>query len=68
MGGTGGAIRGKTKLETYKKYRARINRKKIEDSTGLYMDAGNGTKQDLYRSMRKDPATDEWVLHFHFGK
>ena len=68
MGGMGGEIHGKTKLETYKKFRARIKRKKIEDSTGLYMDAGNGTKQDLYRSMKKDPVTGEWVLHFHFGK
>jgi hypothetical protein len=68
MGGMGGEIRGKTKLETYKKFRARINRKKIEDSTGLYMDAGNGSKPDLYKSMRKDPATGEWVLRFHFGK
>jgi hypothetical protein len=68
MGGMGGEIRGKTKLETYKRFRARINRKKIEDSTGLYMDAGNGSKPDLYKNMRKDPATGEWVLRFHFGK
>ncbi len=68
MGGMGGEIRGKSKLETYKKFHARINRKKIEDSTGPHMDAGNGAKQDLYRSMRKDPATGEWVLYFHFGK
>jgi hypothetical protein len=53
MGGMGGEVRGKTKLDTYKKFRARVDRKKIEDSTGLYMDAGNGTKQDLYRGMRK---------------
>ena len=68
MGGMGGEIRGKTKLEAYKKFRAHINRKKIEDSTGLYMDAGTGGKQNLYRSMKKDPATGEWVLYFHFGK
>jgi len=52
MGGMHGYIRGKTKLEVYKKYRARVNRKKIEESTGLYMDAGNGGKQDLYKSMK----------------
>jgi hypothetical protein len=68
MGGMGGEIRGKTKLETYKRFRARINRKKIEDSTGLYMDAGNGSKPGLYKGMRKDRATGEWVLRFHFGK
>ena len=68
MGGTGGEIRGRTKLETYKKFRARINRKKVEGSTGLYMDAGTGGKQDLYRSMKKDDVTGEWVLYFHFGK
>jgi len=68
MGGTGGEIRGKTKLEVYKRFRKRVNCEKIEESTGLYMDAGNGTKQDLYRSMKKDAATGEWVLYYHFGK
>jgi hypothetical protein len=68
MGGMGGTIRGKTKLEVYKKFRASIERKDIQDRTGLFMDAGNGTKPDLYRSMRKDPETGEWVLHFHSGK
>jgi hypothetical protein len=68
MGGTAGEIRGKTKLETYKKFRASINRKQVEDRTGLYMDAGASGKQDLYRSMKKDLATGEWVLYFHFGK
>jgi hypothetical protein len=46
MGGMGGQIRGKTKIEVYKKFRASVNRKEIEDRTGLYMDAGNGTKPD----------------------
>lgn len=55
-------------LETYKNFRAHIDRNKIEASTGLYMDAGTGGKQDLYRAMKKDPATGEWVLYFHFGK
>lgn len=64
----GDTIRGKTKLEVYKKFRERVNRKRIEESTGLFMDAGNGTKQDLYGSMKKDPATGEWVLFYHFGK
>jgi hypothetical protein len=26
-----------------------VNRKEIEESTGLYMDAGTGTKKELYR-------------------
>lgn len=68
MGGMGGEIRGKTKLATYKKFRVRIDRKAIEERTGLYMDAGNGTKPELYKSMKKDTATGEWVLYFHFGK
>jgi hypothetical protein len=68
MGGTGGEIRGKTKIEVYKKFRASINRQDIEDRTGLYMDAGAGTKPELYRQMRKDAATGEWVLYYHFGK
>ena len=68
MGGMGGEIRGKTKLEVYKRFRAEVNRKETEESTGLFMDAGLGNKQDLYRSMKKDPETAEWVLFYHFGK
>jgi len=68
MGGMGGEIREKTKLAVYKEFRARVHRNDIEDRTGLYMDAGAGTKQDLYRSMKKDATTGEWVLYFHFGK
>jgi hypothetical protein len=63
-----GRYEAKPKLEVYKKFRARINRKAVEENTGLFMDAGNGTKQDLYRSMKKDTATGEWVQYFHFGK
>jgi len=68
MGGTGGEIRGKTKLEVYKRFRAEVNRAEIEAATGLYMDAGIGTKPELYRKMGKDPETGEWVLYYHFGK
>jgi len=68
MGGMGGEIRGKTKVEVYKKFRARVNRQEIEERTGLYMDAGTGTKPELYQQMRKDEATGEWVLYYHFGK
>jgi hypothetical protein len=32
------------------------------------MDAGGGTKQKVYRQMKKDPTTGEWVLYYHFGK
>jgi hypothetical protein len=68
MGGMGDVVRGKTKLETYKRFRAEVDRKKIEEATGLYMDAGIGLKQDLYKSMTKDEETGEWVLYYHFGK
>jgi hypothetical protein len=68
MGGTGGEIRGKTKLEVYKRFRAEVNRKETEERTGLYMDAGLGTKPQLYDLMKKDPETGEWVLYYHFGK
>lgn len=68
MGGMGGVIRGKTKLEVFKKFRARVNRQAIEDRTGLYMDAGLGAKPDLYRQMVKDEKTGEWFLRYHFGK
>ena len=68
MGGMHGYCRGKTKLACYKNFRREVNRQKIEDSTGLYMDAGTGTKQELYAKMEKDPKTGEWVLFYHFGK
>jgi hypothetical protein len=68
MGGMGGYIRGKTKLEVYKRFRAEVNRKETEERTGLYMDAGLGTKPRLYDLMEKDPETGEWVLYYHFGK
>lgn len=68
MGGMHGYSRGKTKLECYKNFRREVDRKSIEESTGLYMDAGTGTKQVLYSQMQKDPKTGEWVLFYHFGK
>jgi hypothetical protein len=68
MGGTGGFVRGRTKVEVYKQFRAEINRKEVEESTGLYMDAGEGTKPEVYAQMKKDPETGEWVLFYHFGK
>ncbi|MBS1840988.1 MAG: hypothetical protein JST77_09090 [Acidobacteria bacterium] len=68
MGGMHGYARGKTKIACYKNYRREVNRKEIEESTGLYMDAGGGTKQELYRQMKKDIKTGEWVLFYHFGK
>jgi hypothetical protein len=61
MGGMGGEVRGKTKLATYKKFRAKVNRQRIEESTGLSMDAGNGAKPEVYRAMKKDEATSERV-------
>ncbi len=68
MGGMHGEVRGKTKLGTYKEFRRRVNRQEIEDRTGLYMDLGNGGKQELYRVMKKDMKTGDWVLRYHFGK
>lgn len=68
MGGMGGYIRGRTKLDVYKRFRAEVNRKQTEERTGLHMDAGLGTKPQLYDLMRKDPETGEWVLYYHFGK
>jgi hypothetical protein len=68
MGGMHGYIRGKTKLACYKKFRKEVNRKEIEESTDLSMDAGGGTKPEVYRQMKKDPKTGEWVLYYHFGK
>ena len=68
MGGMGGYVRGKTKIEVYLKFRQTVDRRKIEEETGLYMDAATGNKPELYRQMEKDPETNEWVLFYHFGK
>jgi hypothetical protein len=57
MGGRRGYARGKTKIACYLDFRREVNRKEIEESTGLYMDAGTGTKEELYRQM-----------FYHFGK
>jgi hypothetical protein len=66
MGGMGGHSRGRTKLECYKNFRREGNRKEIEESNGMSMDAGMGTKPELYAQMEKDPKTGEWVLFYHF--
>jgi hypothetical protein len=68
MGGMHGYSRGKTKLECYKNFRREVDRRKIEEATGLYMDVGTGGKQELYGKMKKDSKTGEWVLFYHFGK
>jgi hypothetical protein len=66
MGGMGGYCRGKTKLGCYKNFRREVNRKKIEEQYDMKMDAGGGTKQGIYRQMKKDSETGEWVLFYHF--
>jgi hypothetical protein len=43
-----------------------VNRKEIEERYEMSMDAGLGAKQELYRQMKKDPETGEWVLYYHF--
>jgi len=66
LGGMGDHIRGRTKLECYKNFRRKVNRNKIEEKYDMYMDAGVGDKRALYRKMKKDPATGEWLLYYHF--
>lgn len=66
MGGMGDYCRGKTKLGCYKNFRREVNRKEIEEANDMYMDAGLGDKRALYRQMKKDPETGEWVLFYHF--
>jgi hypothetical protein len=55
MGGTGGEIRGKTKLEVYKKFRSQVNRKDIEESTGLYMGCGDWDEAAALRPHAEGP-------------
>jgi hypothetical protein len=59
MGGMGGHSRGKTKLECYKNFRREVNRKEIEESNDMSMDAGMWTKPELYAQMKKDSKTAE---------
>jgi hypothetical protein len=66
MGGIGDTCRGKTKLACYKNFRREVNRKEIEERYDMSTDAGLGGKQELYRQMKKDPKTGEWVLYYHF--
>jgi hypothetical protein len=66
MGGMGGHVRGRTKLECYKNFRREVNREEIEEANDMYMDAGLGDKHALYRQMEKDPESGEWVLFYHF--
>ncbi len=66
MGGIGGYSQGKTKLECYKNFRREVNRKEIEESNDMSMDAGLGSKPELYAQMEKDPKTGDWVLFYHF--
>jgi len=68
MGGMHGYARGKTKIECYLNFRREVNRKRVEEKTGLFMDAGTGAKKELYGQMKKDAKTGEWVLFYHFGK
>jgi hypothetical protein len=68
VGGMHGWARGKTKLECYKDFRRQVDRRDVEESTGLFMDAGTGTKSGLYSQMKKDPETGDWILYYHFGK
>jgi hypothetical protein len=51
MGGVYGYVKGKTKIACYLNFRREVNRKEIEESTGSNMDAGTGTKKELYRQM-----------------
>jgi hypothetical protein len=52
MGVMGGYAKGAMKLAFYKNFRATVNRKEVEDRTGLEMDAGMGTKPEVYRQMK----------------
>ncbi len=40
MGGMDGYARGKTKIECYFNFRREVNRKRVEEETGLFMVAG----------------------------
>jgi hypothetical protein len=46
-----GYVKGKTKIACYLNLRREVNRKEIEESTGSNMEAGTGTKKELYRQM-----------------
>ena len=65
MGGMHGDIRGKTKLEVWKKFQPMTARD--YSPHGLYLDTAKN-KKDAFKSMKRDEKTGEWVLWYHFGK
>lgn len=65
MGGMHGYIRGKTKLETWLKFKKMFLRD--PEPHGLHLDTPVG-KKDAFRNMEWDEKTKEWVLFYHFGK
>jgi hypothetical protein len=60
MGGASGAIRGRTKIETYLRYVEETE--KMEGS----WDPEPRLKKFCKRLMAKDPDTGEWVLPYHW--
>jgi hypothetical protein len=59
MGRMGGFVRGRTKVEAYKKFRAEVNRKEADASTGLSMDAGEGIQPGETGGFSKDSSQNE---------
>ena len=62
MGGMSGSVRGKSKIETYLKY------KEIAENHILPDPFPRLNKKVCKAAMVWDPRTEEWVLHFHLGK
>jgi hypothetical protein len=65
MGGMHGDVRGRTKIETWLRFKREL--RSDEPPYGLTLDWPQ-SKAEAYRMMEKDEETGEWILRYHFGK
>jgi hypothetical protein len=65
MGGMGDEVRGRTKIETWLRFK-RENRSD-EPPYEMTLDWPRN-KKETYEMMQKDADTGEWVLRYHFSK
>jgi hypothetical protein len=66
VGGCGGEVRGKTPQEAWDKFNQKV-RPEIEERFGLFVEAPSD-RQAAFKSMRRDPKTQCWVLDYYFTK
>ena len=65
MGGIRDEVRGRTKIETWLRFKK--ENRSDEPPYGMTLDWPRN-KKEAYEMMRKDDDTGEWVLSYHFSK